>query len=143
MFSKAYSSEIRQYFDDQMVLLNGRVEELKEKEAEIAETDRNLCRFGRTLLERKIEEISSMMAQCTEDEAEALQFIYSAMPLSDLLNYPVTVYLTYAKHGVFLWKEGPFAGKVPEKLFANYVLHYRAHNEDITDTRKFFYDRLR
>ena len=46
MFSKAYSSEIRQYFDDQMVLLNGRVEELKEKEAEIAETDRNLCRFG-------------------------------------------------------------------------------------------------
>ena len=143
MFSKAYSSEIRQYFDDQMVLLNGRVEELKEKEAEIAETDRNLCRFSRKLLERKIEEISSMMAQCTEDEAEALQFIYSAMPLSDLLNYPVTVYLTYAKHGVFLWKEGPFAGKVPEKLFANYVLHYRAHNEDITDTRKFFYDRLR
>ncbi|HBA47782.1 MAG TPA: hypothetical protein DCZ91_08275 [Lachnospiraceae bacterium] len=143
MFSKVYYSEIRKYFDYQMIMLNDRVEELRRKEAEMAEADQRLCCASRMLLERKIEEISSVLGQCTQDEAEALQFLYSAMPLSDLLNYPAAVYLAYAKHGVFLWREGDFAGKVPEKLFANYVLHYRVHNEDIADTRKFFYNRLR
>lgn len=138
MFSKTYYDEIEQYFNHQMTLLNDRVEELKGKEA-----GNTLCHISRTLLERKIEEISSGLAQCTQDEAEALKFLYSAMPMSDLLNYSAAVYLAYAKHAVFLWKEGPFAGKVPEKLFANYVLHHRVHNEDIADTRKFFYQRLK
>ena len=115
----------------------------KAQEAKAAEAAGNLCHVSRMLLERKIEEISSGMEQCTQDESEALEFLYSAMPMSDLLNYPVTVYLAYAKHAVFLWNEGAFAGKVPEKLFANYVLHHRVHNEDIADTRKFFYNRLR
>ena len=170
MFSKAYYSEIEKYFDHQMALLNDRVEELKRKEAETAEigktvekadtgkkaetgaetgnktgagTDGRLCHISRVLLERKIEEISSRLMQCTQDEAEAMKFLYSAMPMSDLLNYPAAVYLAYAKHAVFLWSEGPFAGKVPENIFANYVLHHRAHNEDIADTRKFFYNRLK
>ncbi len=116
---------------------------VKAEEAKAAETAGNLYHVSRMLLERKIEEISSRLEQCTQDEAEALKFLYSAMPMSDLLNYPVTVYLAYAKHAVFLWNEGAFAGKVPEKLFANYVLHHRVHNEDIADTRKFFYNRLR
>ncbi len=143
MFSKAYYSEIKQYFDRRMELLNYRTEELKRKEAQEKQAVRKLCGVSRMLLERKIAEISSVLAQCTQDEAEALEFLYSAMPMSDLLNYPAAVYLAYAKHAVFLWKEGDFAGKVPEKIFANYVLHHRAHNEDIADTRKFFYHRLR
>lgn len=143
MFSRAYDDEIRQHFDHQMNLLKNRVEELRKEELKQAEEDRNLCRFSRMLLERKLEEITALFSQCTQDEAQALRFLYSAMPLSDLLNYPASVYLEYARHGVFLWREGPFAGRVPEELFANYVLHYRVHNEDITDTRKFFYDQLK
>ena len=143
MFSESYHSEIRQYFDRQMALLNDRREELKREENGVPEADKNLWHFSRELLEQKIEEIRTVLAGCTEDEAEALRFLYSAMPLSDMLDYPAAVYLAYAKHGVFLWQEGPFAGKVPEKLFANYVLHHRVHNEDIADTRRFFYDRLR
>ena len=125
MFSKAYYSEIKQYFDRRMELLNYRTEELKRKEAQEKQAVRKLCGVSRMLLERKIAEISSVQAQCTQDEAEALEFLYSAMPMSDLLNYPAAVYLAYAKHAVFLWKEGDFAGKVPEKIFANYVLHHR------------------
>ncbi len=143
MFSESYNSEIRQYFDRQMALLNDRREELGREEAGMPEADRNLWHFSRELLEQKIEEIKTVLAGCTEDEAEALRFLYSAMPLSDMLDYPAAVYLAYAKHGVFLWQEGPFAGKVPEKLFANYVLHHRVHNEDIADTRSFFYNKLK
>jgi len=143
MFSKAYYEEIRRCFEEQMALLEDRRIQLSEKEAQLPEEDRGLYCLSRKLLEQKIKEIRDTMQQCSQDQEEALCFLYSAMPLSDLLNYPASLYLAYAEHGVFLWKEGSFAGKVPEKIFANYVLHYRVHNEDITDTRRFFYDQLK
>ena len=83
MFSKAYCGEVEQYFEHQMILLKDRVEELKRKEAE---EKGKLCSFSRMLLEQKLEEISSVLAGCDRDEREALQFLYGAMPLSDLLN---------------------------------------------------------
>lgn len=143
MFSEMYVSEIKQYFDKQMALLYDRREELAKQEEQLPDADKNLYRFSRSLLEQKIEEICSVLNECTQDEAEALWFLYSAMPLSDVLDYPAKLYLSYAKHAVFLWKEGPFAGRVPERIFTNYVLHYRVHNEDIADTRPFFYGELR
>lgn len=143
MFSQSYCDEIDQYFNGQMTLLENRCRELETKESELPEECRGLCAFSRTLLEDKIEEINTAVERCTQDEGEALRFLYSAMPLSDMLDYPAALFLAYAKHGAFLWKEGPFAGKVPERIFANYVIHYRVHNEDIADTRRFFYDRLK
>lgn len=143
MFSESYYGEIRQYFDRQMELLKSRGEELGQRETAQQTPDRSLWRFSRELLEQKLEEIQGTLAGCAEDEREALTFLYSAMPLSDMLDYPAALYLAYARHGVFLWREGPFAGRVPERIFANYVLHHRVHNEDIADTRDFFYRRLR
>lgn len=143
MFSEEYNAESGQYFAGQMALLDDRRKELEKKEAGAPDADKNWYRFSRILLEQKIDEIHTVLAQCTEDEARAMKFLYGAMPLSDLLDYPASLYLEYARHGVFLWKEGPFAGKVPEKLFANYVLHHRAHNEDIADTRSFFYREIK
>ena len=142
MFSQQYCDEIDQYFNAQMTLLENRCRELEAGEPQLPSEMRNLCGFSRTLLENKIEEINTAVDRCSQDEGEALRFLYSAMPLSDMLDYPAALYLSYARHGAFLWKEGPFAGRVPEKLFANYVLHHRVHNEDIADTRSFFYDRL-
>ena len=113
MFSKEYANEIEQLYEKQLTLLECRRAEIMEK-----------------------------LAQCSEEEAQALRFLYTAMPVSDALDYSVEVFYTYAKHGVFLWNEGPFAGKVPEKIFANYVLHHRINNEDIVDNRSFFYQEL-
>lgn len=143
MFSQSYCDEINRYFNGQMTLLENRCGELAAKEREQPEESRGLWIFARTMLEDKIEEINTAVERCSQDEGEALRFLYSAMPLSDMLDYPAALFLTYAKHGAFLWREGPFAGKVPEKIFANYVIHHRVHNEDIADTRSFFYDRLK
>lgn len=136
MFSAEYNREIKAAFDRQMALLDERIRKLNK------DRDKMKILSGCLLAEKK-EEILSTLAGCTEEEAQALTFLYSAMPFSDLQDYPAGLFLAYARHGVFLWKEGPFAGRVPEKLFANYVLHYRVNNEDIADTRSFFYDRIR
>ena len=137
MFSDSYYNEIKAGFEEQMALLDKRCEELSED----AGAD-SLSASRLVLLREKREEIRLALARCSEDEAQALTFLYSAMPISDLLDYPAALFLAYAKHGVFLWHHGPFAGQVPERLFANYVLHHRINNEDIADTRGFFYDRV-
>lgn len=144
MFTRSYCDEIKGYFNRQMELLQNRAAQLKQgKEFDEAEGASNeFFGLSLSLLEGKIEEINRTLEECGEDEAEALRFLYSAMPVSDMVDYPASVFLTYARHAVFLWKEGPYAGKVPEKIFANYVLHHRINNEDITDTRAFFYEKL-
>lgn len=147
MFSTTYYSEIKNAFDKQMTLLDQRCSKLQKQEHDGIRKIRNentACVHGLSvsLLSEKKTEILHTLASCTEEEAQALTFLYSAMPFSDLVDYPASLFLAYAKHGVFLWNHGAFAGRVPEELFANYVLHYRVNNEDIADTRGFFYDRV-
>ena len=139
MFSAEYYMEVKAGFDRQMALLDARLKELeKGKESGTG----YLQGLSERLLRERKEEILETLARCGGDEAQALTFLYSAMPLSDLLDYPVSLFLVYARHGVYLWNQGPFAGRVPERLFANYVLHYRVNNEDIADTRGFFHDKI-
>ncbi len=162
MFTKAYGEEIKGYFLEQRERLEQRRQQLVGEGTAVRPAQGGMLDAGRhtqaegaapsaatclreasaALLERKIEEIDHALEGAGEEEAEALRFLYSAMPVSDMLDYPADVFLSYAKHAVFLWNEGPYAGKAPEKLFANYVLHHRINNEDITDTRRFFYDKL-
>lgn len=53
--------------------------------------------------------------QC-DDEAEALKCLYASMPVSDAADYEAELFLSYAKHGVFLWEAGPFAGTIPRRF---------------------------
>ncbi len=140
MFSVEYYREIKAAFDRQMDLIDERIRQLEQ--AALGESA-GMVSLTVELLEEKKKEILETLERCTEEEAQALTFLYSAMPFSDLQDYPAGLFLAYARHGVFLWNRGPFAGRVPEKLFANYVLHYRVNNEDIADTRGFFYDRIK
>lgn len=140
MFSPEYYKEIKAAFDRQMELADERIRQLGQ---EAHGEDAGINALTARLLAEKKKEILDSLERCTQEEAQALTFLYSAMPLSDLQDYPASLFLAYARHGVFLWNQGPFAGRVPEKIFANYVLHHRVNNEDIADTRGFFYDRVK
>lgn len=94
-------------------------------------------------LQNRKTQVEEVLKGCTDDEAEALKCLYVSMPVSDGADYSPQLYLDYAKHGAFLWKEGPFAGQVPEDIFAGYVLHHRVNNEDMVECRPFFYEKLK
>lgn len=143
MFSASYCKEIKSHFEKKLALLDLRGRELMLEESDDAEALNGLWKNRRSLLEEKKEEILRTLAECTEEEAQVLMYLYGAMPLSDMLDYGAEAFLDYARHAVFLWKEGPYAGKVPERLFTNYVVYHRIHTEDIVDTRSFFYDKLK
>lgn len=141
MFTREYDEEIRTYFDRQMELLRDRKRQLEQGNG-IYGAENPFYGLSLSFLSEKIDEISQTLASCSKEEAEALRFLYSAMPVSDMVDYPSSLFLAYARHAAFLWNHGPFAGRVPEKIFANYVLHHRADNEDMTETRAFFYEKV-
>lgn len=117
MFSKGYAEEIHAHF---------------------METAARIGKTGEELLRRISEEEESLRP--------ALEFLFASMPDSDIFDYSYEVYRDYALHGEKLWKEQEMGRRgwmrVPEKLFANYVLHHRANNEDLADDRAFFYEKL-
>ncbi len=87
-------------------------------------------------------EILAYLEQGDRDVADAVKWLYATMPVSDAVDYPFSLILQYAEHGVFLYHHGPFAKKVPIELFLNYVLLHRVNNEDLVSCRRFFYDLL-
>ncbi|MCD8380868.1 MAG: transglutaminase-like domain-containing protein [Lachnospiraceae bacterium] len=153
MFTAEYFQEIQKGFLRQMRLLDERIATLSAKteamQPQSKEDTGNDCAAADTVSEKmltllidKKTEILTALQSLPSDAAQALTYLYSAMPLSDLLDYPVSLFEAYAKHGAWLYQHGPFAGKVPERLFANYVLHHRVNNEDLVDNRSFFYAQL-
>lgn len=96
-----------------------------------------------TRMGKRAEEVYAAWEACGNGTREALQCLYASMPLCDALDYPPALFLSFAEHGAFLWENGPFAGRIPEKVFAAYVLHHRVNNEDLTEHRAFFYEELK
>lgn len=89
----------------------------------------------------KKEEITSGVESLEEPEKLLAQYLYAYMPLSDAGAYSFDVFRSYARHGAYLLENSPFLEGVSEEYFFQYVLSYRINSEDITDCRKFFYDK--
>lgn len=50
-------------------------------------------------------EVEAALVKCSNDEAEALKCLYASMPVSDAADYEAELFLSYAKHGVFLFSD--------------------------------------
>lgn len=96
-----------------------------------------------TVCSGKKTEIESGLEGCSEREKQAVKFLYASMPLSDCANYDFSVFLDYARHGIYLAENGEWKDRIPEELFLNYILHYRINEEDISPCRGFFYEELK
>lgn len=73
----------------------------------------------------------------------AIKWIISSLPLSDTANYPFSLFLNSARHGVFLSENSPYLKNVPEEIFLCFVLQPRVGNEQLSDCRQLFYDMTR
>lgn len=95
------------------------------------------------ILPDKYEEIERCLITCTKSEQDLLRYLYGNMPISDVVNYPFSLYLSYAKHGVFLWETGMFSKKIPEDIFLQYVAFHRVNTEEVVPVRQFFYEQVK
>lgn len=79
----------------------------------------------------------------TEEEQEALRFLYAYMPLADATDYPTAYHLDNVRTALKARAEMPWGKDVPELLFRHFVLPMRVNNEPLDSSRAIFYNELK
>ena len=79
----------------------------------------------------------------TQEETEALKFLYAYMPLADVTDYPTSYFLDNVRSSLRTREEMSWGKKVPELLFRHFVLPIRVNNETLDRSRMEFYNELR
>ena len=79
----------------------------------------------------------------TQEETEALQFLYAYMPLSDLADYDGSFFLKQVRLSLAARDEFPWGKTIPEEIFRHFVLVYRVNNENLDNAREVFFNELR
>lgn len=100
----------------------------------------------RLLLRDQKPEVAERIEQMPTQQQWLLKFYYGYMPLNDLLEYDLDLFLAYAEHNQMLWQQFRQAHAATDKewesIFLNYIAFYRIKNENLIFDRKFFYDQL-
>jgi len=79
----------------------------------------------------------------SDDERNALKFLYAYMPLGDITDYPESFYLQNIQSSFQARKEMPWGDKIPEEVFRHFVLPIRVNNEALDSSRVVFYKELK
>ncbi|MBQ9185433.1 MAG: transglutaminase domain-containing protein [Bacteroidales bacterium] len=79
----------------------------------------------------------------TQEEQEALEFLYAYMPLADVTDYPTSYYLQNIKASAKAKEEMEWGKKIPDLEFRHFVLPIRVNNEDLDSSRVVFYKDLK
>ena len=79
----------------------------------------------------------------TNDELDALHFLYAYMPVADVTDYPTRFYVENIRSTFTTQRTMPWGTKVPQLLFRHFVMPLRVNNENLDDARKVFYGMLK
>lgn len=78
----------------------------------------------------------------SRDEREALRFLYSGMPLSDLADFDGAFYLDAVRASLEARRATPWGQNIPEDLFRHFVLPPRVNNENLDAFRARYHHEL-
>ena len=79
----------------------------------------------------------------SEEEIEALKFLYAYMPMADATDYSTAFHLANVRASMQAREEMDWGGQVPELLFRHFVLPLRVNNENLDLSRIVFYKELK
>lgn len=82
------------------------------------------------------------IAGCLPEEQNLLKYLYAISPVSDWLNTDFRGFLSYARHGLYLYKTLERCRNLPENIFLDYVVSPRVNNEDLEVCREAFWQAL-
>ncbi len=79
----------------------------------------------------------------TQEEQEALKFLYAYMPVADATDYTTAYHLNNVRVALQTRKEMSWGDKIPELLFRHFILPMRVNNEPLDDSRAKFFNELK
>lgn len=81
--------------------------------------------------------------EISEQQREALTFLYAYMPLGDITDYSGEFFLENIDYTFRAKEEMPWGKLIPEREFRHFVLPVRVNNENLDNSRKVFYEELK
>lgn len=81
--------------------------------------------------------------EMSEQQREALTFLYAYMPLGDITDYSGEFFLENIDYTLKAKEEMPWGKLIPEREFRHFVLPIRVNNENLDNSRKVFYEELK
>ena len=81
--------------------------------------------------------------EMSEQQREALTFLYAYMPLGDIADYSGEFFLENIDYTFRAKEEMPWGKLIPEREFRHFVLPVRVNNENLDNSRKVFYEELK
>ena len=81
--------------------------------------------------------------QLTNDERDALTFLYAYMPLGDIACYDGNFFLKNVQTSLQARAEMPWGKIIPDREFRHFVLPVRVNNENLDSSRWVFYNELK
>ena len=81
--------------------------------------------------------------QLTNDERDALTFLYAYMPLGDIACYDGNFFLKNVQTSLQARAEMPWGKTIPDREFRHFVLPVRVNNENLDSSRWVFYNELK
>jgi len=94
-------------------------------------------------LNRENQLFSVFHQELTQEEREALKFLFAFMPLSDLADYDGEYFLRVAQVALEARRTMPWGNLVPEALFFRYVLPCRVNTENLDYARPVIFAELK
>ena len=81
--------------------------------------------------------------QLTNNERDALTFLYAYMPLGDIACYDGDFFLKNVQTSLRARAEMPWGKTIPDREFRHFVLPVRVNNENLDSSRWVFYNELK
>ena len=81
--------------------------------------------------------------ELSDQQREALTFLYAYMPLGDITDYSGEFFLENIDYSLKAKEEMPWGKLIPEREFRHFVLPIRVNNENLDSSRKVFYEELK
>lgn len=94
-------------------------------------------------LQPQIKDRLALTPGLSENEKDALTFLYAYLPTSDILDYDADFFLENARIALKASEEMPWGKSVPDREWRHFVLPVRVNNEDLDLSRKIFYEELK
>ncbi len=87
--------------------------------------------------------LPELPAALNTNERQALEYLYAYMPVGDVGDYPVELYLKNVRASFDALGAMPWGKSLPNDLFLHYVLPVRVNNENLDTSRIDFYAELK
>lgn len=94
------------------------------------------------LLHKREEQLLAVIDKATQQEQEALKFLYAYMPLSDLSNYSGDYFLGQVQYALKARESYPWGKSVSVDDFLHFVLTPRTGTENLDTARQVIYHEL-